>query len=313
MTGTGIVILGWVWLRTFEKKEVEHLNRCTVDASDYTVRVRGIPSKTKERELAAHFANITDSAVAEVSLAYNNSKAIQFYKARGKIMKDRIDCVQRIRYAKSTLRTSKPSTKQVNRKIRKLLLERRRLTAQIVMKDEERKQHVASKPQAIQAFVTFETEQGFLKAISSYQVHLFRQFLCYPKRLLFKEARLKLSQAPEPSTIMWENLEITSTSRFCRKCFTTFVASLAVLMSIYFTFLAKAFREDLVKQTDKDCPDYVHSLSIEELNAVVKQNSDLSHCYCPKLDPQEQWNEDVCVDYMKGALKASAMNYGASK
>ena len=313
MIGTAIVITGWIWLRTFEKREVEHLNRSTVNASDYTVRVTGIPSKAKERELAAHFANLTNEAVAEVSLAYKSAKAIQFYSARGKVMKDRVDCVQRIRYEKSTMTNAKGLARKINRRVRKLINERRRLTAQLVMKDEERKEHVKSNPDAIQAFVTFETEKGFLKSISSYQINWLRNFFCYPRRLLFKKRRLKLAQAPEPSTIIWENLEISNRSHFCRKCFTTFVASLAVLMSIYFTFLAKEFREELMKRTNQVCPEYLDDLTIDELSAVVNQNSDLSHCYCPKLDPRDQWNEGICVDYVKGALKASAMNYGASE
>lgn len=313
MIGTAIVIIGWIWLRTFEKREVEHLNRSTVNASDYTVRVTGIPSKTKERELAVHFANLTNEAVAEVCLVHKSAKAIQFYCARGKVMKDRVDCIQRIRYEKSTMTKGKRSTRKINRRVGKLINERRRLTAQLVMKDEERKENVKSNPDAIQAFVTFETEKGFLKSISSYQINWLRNFFCYPGRLLFKKKRLKLAQAPEPSTIIWENLEISNRSRLCRKCFTTFVASLAVLMSIYFTFLAKEFREELMKQTNKVCPEYLDDLTIDELSAVVNQNTDLSHCYCTKLDPQDQWNEDVCVEYVKGALKATTMNYGASE
>ncbi len=311
--GTAIVIAGWIWLRTFEKREVDTLNRSTVTASDYTVRVTGIPSNSKERELAIHFADLTKEAVAEVSLAYKNAKAIQFYYGRGKIMKDRVSCVQRIRYEKSIANNGKGSTRQINRRVRKLLQERKRLTAQLVMKDEERNEYLDSKPDAIQAFVTFESETGFLKAVSSYQINWIRNYLCYPRRLLFKGNRLTMTQAPEPSTIIWENLEISPRSRFFRKCFTSFVASLAVLMSVYFTFLAKDFREELMKQTNKVCPDYLSDLSIDEIGAIVQRNPALSHCYCPRLDPQKQWNQDICVDYVKGALRASSMNLGASK
>jgi hypothetical protein len=314
--GTIIVIIGWVWLRNFEKREGEHLNRSTVNASDYTVRVTGIPPLTKESELKVHFANITNEAVAEVSLAFKSAKAIQFYYARGKVMSDRVHCIQRIRYERSVesgKTTGIISKRRVNRRIRKLLDERRKLTAQIAVRDEERKEHVASKPDAIQAFVTFETEEGFLKAISAYQVSWLRSFCCYPKRLHFKGKRLKLSQAPEPSTIIWENLEFSPTSRFGRKCLTTFIASLAVLMSVYFTFVAKDFREELSKKMSRACPDYLLDLTTDELSQMVQQDTSLSHCYCSTLEPKEQWDEDICVEYVKGALKSTAMNFGAGK
>ncbi len=310
--GTVIIIIGWAWLRTFEKREVDHLNRSTVNVSDYTVKVTGIPPKTKEREVAAHFANITSEAVAEVNLAYKNAKAIQFYYARGKVMKDRIDCIQRIRYERSVISNRNRSSRKINRRLRKLLDERRKLTGQIALRDQERKEHVDSNPDVIQAFVTFETEQGFLKAISEYQVNWIRT-LCYPRRLLFKGKKLKLSQAPEPTTIIWENLEFSPASRFGRKCLTTFVASLAILLSIYFTFLSKDFREELTKSMSEVCPDYLTGLTQEELNQLAEQNNSLRHCYCSTLEPQEQWEEPKCVEYMKGALKASAMNYGAGK
>ena len=309
-TGTIIIILGWVWLRSFEKREVDHLNRSTVNASDYTVRVIGIPSKIKERELALHFANITDEAVAEVNLAYKNAKAIEYYYARGKIMKDRIDCVQRIRYEKSN---GKMSKRRVNRRLRKLLNERRKLTAQIALKDQERKEHANANPDVIQAFVTFETEAGFLKAMSTNQVSWLRSICCYPRRLRFKGNRMKLSQAPEPSTIIWENLEFSPISRFSRKCLTTFIASLAILMSIYFTFRAKDFREELSKSRSQVCPVYLSDFKKEELYQMADQNNSLSHCYCSTLPPKEQWDEPMCVEYMRGALKASVMNYGAGK
>ena len=251
--GTLVIIIGWVWLRVFEKQEVTNLNRTTVDASDYTLRVLGIPPKTKERELAAHFATLTDEAVAQVNLAFKSEKDIQFYCMRGKIMKDRIKCLQRVRYEKSIYATRESKTKR-NRRITKLLDERRRLTSQITIVDERRRSN--ENPPAIQAFVTFETEDGFLKAMTMYQLYWLRKLCCYPRKFLFKGNRLKLYQAPQPSTIIWENLEYSSFSRFSRKCLTTFVASLAILMSIYFTFLAKDFREELMKSISTFCPTY---------------------------------------------------------
>ena len=99
--GTIFVMLGWLWLRAFEKKEVDNLNRSTVTASDYTVRLPWIPKDTTETQLKGHFAMVTGHAVADVALAYDNAQEIELYFQRGALMKKRFLCVQKIRYHKT--------------------------------------------------------------------------------------------------------------------------------------------------------------------------------------------------------------------
>ena len=61
--GTIFFILAWLWLRKFESKESRMLNRSTVTASDYTIRLKSVPADTTEKELAIHFAQVTGEAV----------------------------------------------------------------------------------------------------------------------------------------------------------------------------------------------------------------------------------------------------------
>ena len=96
--GTAIVLIGWLWLRSFEKKESENLDRATVTASDFTIRVPSIPQDTTEIELKGHFSKITADAVVDVNLAYDNSDEIELYLGRGKLMRERFMLVHKIRY-----------------------------------------------------------------------------------------------------------------------------------------------------------------------------------------------------------------------
>ena len=310
-TGTVLVIVAWLWLQLFQKNEAINLNRSTVTASDYTLRVQNLPRDSTEAELAAHFSGVTEDAVAAVHIAYRNGKEIKQYFKRGKLMRKRFNRLQRLRFEK-TKQNSCKETKKEQRRINNLLKERDELTSMIQMRDDERIKLVDSKPQVIQAFVTFETEEGLVKAVSAYQQNWFRVVCCcYPNHLLFKGMRLHVSQSPEPSTIVWENLEVPNKSIFLRKCLTTGTATLAIFLSIIFTFLARDFQNNTRESMSKACPSGFMDLSHEERYDVIQQDTNLAHCFCSNLDSSAQWEEDLCQNYVKNKAKSSAMSFGA--
>ena len=301
------VVALW-WLRKFEAKESRVLNRSTVTASDYTIRLTSVPEETTEKELAIHFAELTGEAVAAVHLAFNNAREIDMYVQRGNVMQQRYKCVQRIRYEKTMNKGSQGQRKR----LRKLMREREDMTLLVRQKDEKRMKVISKRQKAIQAFVTFETEAGFVEAMTQYHLNWFRTHCCcYPEKLKFKGARLKIEQAPEPSTIIWENLEYSSRARFFRKCLTTSVALLAILFSVGFTFLARDFKSKVLENTSMPCPagffDQVPAYQLE----LVRNDLELSHCYCSTLGKLEQWNIHQCHDHLITTSQATATSYGA--
>ena len=306
--GTTFFVIALLWLRKFEGKESRVLNRSTVSASDYTIRLRSVPEDTTEKELAIHFAEVTGEAVAAVHLAFNNAKEIEMYVQRGKVMQQRYKCVQRIRYEKTMMKQNKGQRKR----LRKLMREREDLTLLVRQKDEKRSKVINKRIKAIEAFVTFETEAGFVQAMAHYQLNWFQKVCCcYPERLKFKGMRLKIEQAPEPSTIMWENLEYSSNSRFFRKCLTTSVALLAILFSVMLTFLARDFKSKVIENASLPCPAGFFDQEPEYQLELVENDLDLSHCYCSTLSSIEQWNINQCHDHLMTSSKATATSYGA--
>ena len=208
-----------------------------------------------------HFAELTGEAVAAVHLAFNNAKEIDMYVQRGKVIQKRYKCVQRIRYEKTMMKENKGKRKR----LRKLMREREDMTLLVREKDEKRSKVINQNQKAIQAFVTFETEAGFVEAVSQYQLNWFRKnCCCYPEKLKFKDKRLKVEQAPEPSTIIWENLEYSSKGRFFCKCLTNSVALLAILFSVLLTFLALDFKSKVLENVSMPCPDGFFDLDTEE-------------------------------------------------
>mmetsp|Transcript_6817 Transcript_6817/g.14782 ORF Transcript_6817/g.14782 Transcript_6817/m.14782 type:complete len:695 (-) Transcript_6817:1682-3766(-) len=306
--GTLFFTIAWLWLRTFEAKESRVLNRSTVSASDYTIRLTSVPEDTTEKELAIHFAETTGEAVAAVHLAFNNSKEISMYVQRGKVMQQRYKCVQKIRYEK----TMKKENRGQRKRLKKLMREREDLTLLVRQKDEKRSRVVSQDQKAIQAFVTFETEAGFVAAMTKYSLSWFRTaWCCYPEMLKFKGAKLIIEQAPEPSTIIWENLEYSSKGRFFRKCLTTSVAFLAILFSVLLTFLARDFQSKVIVNASMPCPAGFFEQDQAYQLELVTNNLDLSHCYCSTLGATEQWNINQCHDHLVTTGKATATSYGA--
>ena len=314
VTGTLIVILGYYWLKSFEKSEEDHLNRTTVTASDYTLQISNIPRNITEREIAAHFAQITSSPIAEVNLAFNNAKEIEMYMRRGRVMKKRVDCINKIQYERSIGEKQKGEKSASRRRIRKLLRERNRLTSQVDIKDAERALNVSAQPDVIQAFVTFDTEEGFVKAISEYSLNWIRSISCfYPKRLRIGGAKIRVKQAPEPSTLVWENIEIKERHRFGRKCLTSIIAVLALLLSICFTFYARDYKIKTLNASSGVCPSYFTELSLDEQRAMVETDKTLEHCYCGGLEKaQDLINDEICEAFVKKKLFTVLTTYGAS-
>jgi hypothetical protein len=305
-TGTVFMILAWIWLRIFEKKEVTNLNRSTVDASDYTLRVQNIPPQSTERELSIHFAGITGEEVADVNLAFANADEIREYIKRGQLVQERYNCVQRIRYEKA----HQKGESSVNARLKKLLKERDRLSCMIEERDKLRLRNGKTQADAIEAFVTFETEEGFVKAMSAYQLNWFRSLGCiYAKRLKLKGFKVRVMQAPEPSTIIWENFEIKSHDRFFRKCVTTGIAVLAIFFSILFTFRARDFKLQTIDSMSGTCPDSFMSLSSQSQYNLIQTNQQFAHCYCSSLRSIDQWQEPLCRSHVKHIFKSSSMSY----
>ena len=252
-------------------------------------------------------------------------------------MKKRYDVVQRIRYERTRKRFfqegngnetisscssdlwHKPpkNPQKTAKRLAKLHAERTKLTAQIRLADEERERIMAKdgdQSKAIQAFVTYQTESALIRAITAYQLSWLQSLglcCCYPKHLRLKGRRLAVTQAPEPSTIIWENLEYSNLSRSLRQGMTGIVALLAICISIACTFRARDFQAKTLAATSLPCPDGFYSLDSDEQRDIIEENTELAHCYCSTLGISEQFGIGLCSDYLSMVLRSSATNYAA--
>jgi len=311
---TLFVLLAWLWLRAFEKKEVDNLNRSTVTASDYTVRLPKIPPDTKEAELKGHFARVTGHPVAAISLAYDNAKEIELYFERGRLMKKRFLSVQKIRHMKTMAKKYGDHMIDTD-EMKTLLKERETYTKNIQEIDKTRAIEVATFPTPIQAFVTFDTEEGYMTAVKCYSLSWWKR-LCYPKNLKFKGKKIKVKKAPEPSTIMWENLETSRGERSKRKALTSMVAFIAIFFSVWFTFHARDIQQEALEAGGvMECPvNWAKMTKMDKLERVLADKAadpprfDVIHCYCDQFIT----DTEVCKEYITDKATAQGITIGAS-
>jgi len=309
--GTLIVILSWLWLRTSAGSEIAIARRSCITATDYTICVPNLPYGTTEDHIVKHFAALTGEKIAQVHLAFDNEIEIKKYMQRGALVKQRYDCLQQIRY-EMTLGREKGPKKMDKRKLNRLMNQRDQLTDHIRRADVERVA-VSSAPIPIQAFVTFDTEAGLFKTLSAYQLRWVQTFfLCYPRRLMLRGRQINVRRAPEPSTILWENLAVSDGNRMPRKALTTSVAIIVMLLSVVVTFLSKDFQQATLKKMDAECPSYFADLSEDEKLRFIMNDSGVTHCYCSALAVVDQSRNSLCEQFLKDTAKSQAMSFGAS-
>ena len=166
-------------------------------------------------------------------MGYNDSNIIEMYKSRGKIigklelaLANEAECAARNR-------TSYADSYRV---------EAKRYVEQLKEMDKQLEHMEQDEKSPVCAYITFEEEEGFERAMVAYpntSCHRCCQTEKYriemPDGQLW---RLKVRSAPEPGNILWENLEYDGNSRFCRKVFTTIGTVLLILISFAIILVA---------------------------------------------------------------------------
>jgi hypothetical protein len=104
---------------------------------------------------------------------------------------------------------------------------------------------------------------------------------------------LQLERAPEPSLILWENLQYSTTERVRRKFTTTFLAASLILISVILAFVARYYQEQNLT-TDSSCPDNWASMTAAAQQSLAQKNSNYLGCFCRDKNFVTQVNHPVC-------------------
>ncbi|CAM9253577.1 unnamed protein product, partial [Ectocarpus fasciculatus] len=274
--GVFVLLIGYMWLRLFESREAIILDKNTVEASDYSVKVSNLPLRCSEAELRAHFVKVLDEhgecqAVEDCTIAYDNEHEIQVYKQRGDLVKRRYRATQEYRYYKTLQITREAEV--TDQQLEQIATLRQSLTAQIHKLDAELKEYDAerkkNKTPPICAYLTFQNTLGAQMALRLYG----KSWLGYVfmrHKLRFKGMRLVVTRAPEPSTIIWENLRYTPKERLSRRMGTAVISVLLLAISAFASYAPRAIGETAENAGgDDECPDGFESWSTERQQSYL--------------------------------------------
>lgn len=138
--------------------------------------------------------------------------------------------------------------------------------AKIKELDEKALETIDAKDESVYGYVTFASQVDRAKILRKY-----KQFYCsQPQDMRLLGKKLSVSPAPAPSTLVWENNEITAASRSARSFLSLLVLLVVLIVSASISYLAdeeKAF---------KTLTDFGADLQPEQVCNGVYANVDLS-------------------------------------
>lgn len=114
---------------------------------------------------------------------------------------------------------------------------------------------------------------------------------------------VRIHVAPEPSTIIWENLGYRYWERFKRKMATNAIMIILVFFSIIVTFGYKFVSLQILERTDISfCnPSFFLQTQDSQLQ-YVSENPQYVNCYCSHLSQYDLARESICANYFKDKL-----------
>lgn len=206
---TLVFLSSHVLLKYFEKKEKLTVGYDTISADDYSVFIQNLPQGVTRDDLLHHFR------MYPINRIYLVEKNKEIYKL--------------LKKANQELKNNKNNKNKNNINQARLEL--------ILKKIQELRMSETQDAPAIHAFVTFEKANFTDIVLKKYHYGKWWNFWTqYYDLRLQKKHRLRVLPAPSPTTVIWENLQVSFTMQIIRQ-FITWIMSLLILFGS-FLFLA---------------------------------------------------------------------------
>jgi hypothetical protein len=296
----------------------------------YSIAVGNLPATVTEDELITHFSKLlkcSPDVITNVALAYNNQEEIQTCFERGELIKQKIQAVHSYRHTCTLTRMSgdydlkaKEYDEFLSKEKQKMLNRIKDVNAELAKK-EKYLELLANTPESnrvIYAFITFDKARYRDEILAVYNHFTIYDFLCSSKHLYLQGKHLKVTEAPEPSVIIWENLMWSRWHRIQRRLMTTFFTLLLIVLSLIMIFASKyvsitAGNNGGTTSGDSVCPSTWDSMTAEEQIAWIKANKEDAHCYCDNLSPLDQAQDGShCRHYLIKNIESQVLLYFAS-
>ena len=96
----------------------------------------------------------------------------------------------------------------------------------------------------VAAFITFEYSESLARCIHDYSKYAhFPMSLFFPRRLKLKGRKIKVTRAPEPDQIIWENLEVTRAQQLYLRARTNLITVALVILCFIIILQASIYKQ----------------------------------------------------------------------
>ena len=171
----------------------------------------------------------------------------------------------------------------------------------------------------IVAYITFNTVAGAEELLRVHNSQLkigFFSWLCNGCKSKAKSIRGKIPKvkaAPEPSTILWENVRYGKLNCFIRRSLVTLAAVGCIAVSLVFTLASKYIQDSSASagETSSICPVNFDDLEKAEQRNLIRGDKGLTHCYCDTIPFYRRRDDSICTEYFDGTMRNLFIGYAA--
>lgn len=247
-------------------KAMKRYNERALSPAHYTIMVQNFPKNATAREIEEYFMDLTKSQVFSINMAYNIAEYKKCFNRKLKL------CSQIF-----SLTRKKDVNHEERAEMARVLLERGRIDKKleeflISCEPDEYPKSMANRPSdrlrpeikefTGTAFITFNDQAPIKVLLENWGVTYFRtmKFLLFGERwkmnpyLKYKNNTLLIHHAPDPSDIIWENLDFSFWRNFHNNIIMYFLAGLLLFVSFRIQFesvkLVVEWKAELLKREE---------------------------------------------------------------
>lgn len=300
-------------LKLFQEQTIVAIDEDTITAADYTVLVENVPSDaTDPDEFRAFFSRYGE--VADVAIGLNNGRLIDLFQKHGK---------KELKIEEQTAKLKLYKLQSMQKELKKMKKKLHKLDAKIVA--------LRSKQdfKAVVAYVTFNEEKGQEECLEAYSrsfLHLLPPWLGGRKSATkVKKFRgrynVKVTQASEPSNVLWENLQHRGFDSFRRSFVANLITVILLMVSLAIVVYIKALQESLrveggalvcLSAPSPDDDGAQEQIMWSRFSAGQAQYYAYLECYCaPNFGNQIQNEPEFCQDYVTNQNRLTALSLGS--
>ena len=249
---------------------MKHYNDTVVSITSYTIMVQNLPKEASKEEVCDYFFNLTKQKIVKINFAYNIEKYKDNFNRKLRNCSKITENNEKLQMFKG-IEANKELNSDLNKGLIDLDIEETVCALQQETEDliqenseiEEKLQEFERLCEGSQspeftgtAFVTFKSQLPVKVLVDQWGVTYMKniQFLlfgrCSNPYLRFKKKTILIHTAPDPTDLIWENLDFSFMRDFFNYILLYFVSALILVLSFYIQFLVVKFVFKLRKQTE---------------------------------------------------------------